>query len=80
MTTAYIRKWGNSFGVRIPQLFLHELNIEPDEQVEIHIEAGKIILQPIREKRYDLDELIDQISPANIHGEEDYGTVGRELI
>lgn len=80
MTTAYIRKWGNSFGVRIPLLLLSQLNIQPDEQVEISIEAGKIILKPIHEKRYTLEELIDKINPSNIHEEEDYGISGRELI
>ena len=32
---AYIQKWGNSQGIRIPKNFLDELEIKEREQVEI---------------------------------------------
>lgn len=48
-----IIKIGNSKGVRIPKAFLEEGNISGD--VEIKLETGKIIIEPVKEK---VDEAI----------------------
>lgn len=48
-----IIKIGNSKGVRIPKAFLEEGNISGE--VEIKLESGKIIVEPIKQK---VDEAI----------------------
>jgi antitoxin MazE len=49
MKTA-IRKMGNSHGVIIPKPLLDELGAKANDQVEMGVENGKIIIAPIRRK------------------------------
>lgn len=50
-----------------------------DETVDIHEEDRRIIIEPIRSSEYDLDRLLAQITPGNLHAEVDFGpAVGRE--
>jgi antitoxin MazE len=68
MTIIRIKKWGNSFGVRIPKNVANDLDLKLDSTVEIHQEQGRIILTPIQQV-YTLAELVSQITPENLHGE-----------
>ncbi len=73
---AYILKWGNSFGIRLPKTLAKLLNIEQGDEIEMKIEKNKILIQ----KTNSLDDLLAQISPENIHGETDWGTpLGKEI-
>jgi antitoxin MazE len=79
MTTTFIRKWGNSLAIRLPQKLLDQLNLQADGEVEISLEEGRLILSPVKKAKYSLDELLAQITPSNLHDEIDYGKpVGRE--
>ena len=49
MKTA-IRKMGNSHGVIIPKPLLAEVGAKADDQVELAVENGKIVIAPIRRK------------------------------
>jgi len=74
-----IRKWGNSLALRIPKSFALHANLRQDELVDISIDNDKIIITPIGEKEYSLDELLEGISEDNLHGEFDTGTpIGKE--
>ncbi len=67
-----IRKWGNSYAVRIPKERVHELGMRDGSEVKIKIE-------PIN-KKPTLDELIAQITPKNRHKLIDWGPdVGKEI-
>jgi antitoxin MazE len=70
---AVVKKWGNSAAVRIPAAVMQALHLELDEVVDIREEAGRIVIQPIRRKNYDLDELLKGITSKNRHDPIDFG-------
>jgi antitoxin MazE len=49
MKTA-IRKMGNSHGVIIPKPLLAEVGAKVDDQVDMEVENGKIVIAPIRRR------------------------------
>jgi antitoxin MazE len=66
-----IQKWGNSLALRIPKSFALNAKLRQDELVDLSIDKEKIIIAPIGEKEYSLDELLKSISESNLHGEFD---------
>ena len=64
---ATVRKWGNSAAVRIPASVMEATQLEVDEAVEVREEAGRIVIEPVRQKSYDLRKLIAAINPRNRH-------------
>ena len=66
-----IKKWGNSLGVRIPQSILNILNIKENQNLNIEVQNGNIIIKPITRE---LENLLSQISPENLHNEIDFGS------
>jgi antitoxin MazE len=69
MTVTHIKKWGNSYGIRIPKEKLEELGILPDDLVEIRTESGHLTVTPIHKPNYTLDELLAQMTDENLHSE-----------
>jgi len=77
---AKIQKWGNSLALRIPKSFALKAKLRQDELVDLSIDKEKIIITPIGEKEYSLDELLEGVSENNLHGEFDTGAlVGKEI-
>jgi len=75
-----VQKWGNSFGVRIPKPVIDEAGIGEGADVSVALEKGRIVLTPLKLRRYRLKELVDQITPANRHEETDFGPAqGKEI-
>jgi len=75
-----IKKWGNSLALRIPKSFALNANLRQDELVDISIDKEKIIITPIGEKEYSLDDLLAGVSEDNLHDEIDTGApVGKEI-
>jgi antitoxin MazE len=80
MAAMVVKKWGNSAAVRIPAALLAEAGLEIDQPVQLRSEKGRIIIEPVRKLRYDLDELVAGIRPDNVHEAVDTGPpVGREV-
>ena len=73
MTITRIQKWGNSFAVRIPRNLINSLSLTSRVSLDIREEDGKLILTPIQPKKYQLSEMIAQITPQSIHSEVDFG-------
>jgi antitoxin MazE len=69
----YVRKWGNSAAVRLPASALAAVGLKPDDPVEVRLENGRIVIEPLRPKRFSLEELLAGITPENVHGETDWG-------
>lgn len=44
-----IKKWGNSVGIRSSSTILKTLNLEPEYLVDISVENGRIIIEPINQ-------------------------------
>jgi len=45
-------KWGNSQGIRIPKVFLQNLQIEENDPVDITLEEEKIIIKKGNAKKH----------------------------
>lgn len=76
-----IKKWGNSAGIRIPSSILAASGLKIDQAVDMREEAGRIVIEPMTTKEYDLAALLGAITPENVHKEVDFGgAVGQEFI
>ena len=75
-----VKKWGNSAAVRIPAAVMQAIPLELDEPVDVREEAGRIVIEPLRQKAYDIDALIEGINQENLHEAADFGLpVGKEV-
>ncbi len=73
-----VGQWGNSFAVRIPGACVKALDLKDGTELDITIVDGALLLRPRRPK-YTLEDLLDKVTPENIHAETDWGpAVGRE--
>jgi antitoxin MazE len=74
-----ISRWGNSLGVRIPRAYAEEAQLEEGTAVTFTVEDGRLIIAPVRDPSYALDELLAAVTPENCHHEVDWGApVGNE--
>ncbi|MEG4329424.1 AbrB/MazE/SpoVT family DNA-binding domain-containing protein [Microcoleus sp. herbarium5] len=77
---ATIAKWGNSLAIRIPQNIAKEINLTEGSEVKLVLLDGKLTIEPILRRRYSLEDLIEAMTPENIHTEIDTGVaVGNEV-
>ena len=75
-----IQKWGNSLGLRIPKAFAREVQVGPGSTVDVTVRNGRIIITPREPNGYELADLLAEVTPENLHGEEASGdAVGREV-
>jgi len=68
-----VKKWGNSAAVRIPASVMEAMHLDLDEVVEVREEKGRIVIEPVRQKTYTLNELLKGISTENRHEAVDFG-------
>lgn len=74
-----VQKWGNSLALRIPKSFAVEVGLKQNTSVELFLVNGKLVLTPINQPTYTLEELLSQITENNLHHEIDTGSpVGNE--
>jgi antitoxin MazE len=77
---AAVKKWGNSASVRIPAGVLEAARLRVDDPVDVREEAGRIVIEPLQRKEYDLAALVKKISRRNLHEELDFGgPLGNEV-
>ncbi len=75
-----VQKWGNSLAIRIPKSFATEIDLSQGAEIDIVLFENKIQIEPIKKKKFTLDELLSQVTEENIHKEVDTGTpVGKEI-
>ncbi|HUH60466.1 MAG TPA: AbrB/MazE/SpoVT family DNA-binding domain-containing protein [Candidimonas sp.] len=68
-----IKKWGNSAAVRLPSSMMKTLKVDLESIVDIRVERGCIIIEPIRAEEYLLSQLLGGIKTGNVHAEIDFG-------
>lgn len=68
-----IVKWGNSLGLRIPKSFAEEVHVAAGTTVELLLEHGRLVIQPVPTSVRFLDDLLAGVTEANTHGEVDLG-------
>lgn len=78
--TTKVQKWGNSLAIRLPKELAGRLKLTVGTAVDILGGSTKIEIKPIKIGRPTLRELLDKITPENIHPETDWGRpVGKEV-
>ena len=76
---AIVKKWGNSASVRIPAADMQAVQLQLNDAVDVREEAGRIVIEPVRVKEYDLNEMLKRIKPENLHQEVEFGRpIGKE--
>ena len=74
-----VKRWGNSASVRIPASVMAAAALRIDQEVDVREDNGKVVIEPVRAPAYDLDALLAQVTPENLHDPVDWGAaVGRE--
>jgi antitoxin MazE len=53
----------------LPAAALELAGYRIDDRVKLTVEPGRIVLEPAVAVRYDLAELVEAITPDNLHGE-----------
>ena len=75
---AVVKKWGNSLGIRIPNLIVRELSLKDGSFVDINDNGNEILIKPIRKNT--LSDMLALINEENIHEEiKSTGPVGNEI-
>ncbi|MFO1126062.1 MAG: AbrB/MazE/SpoVT family DNA-binding domain-containing protein [Methylocystis sp.] len=78
---ATVKKWGNSAAVRLPAAVMEEARLEIDQPVDVRVEQGRVVIEPLAPPEFTLDALLADVTRDNLHEEEDFGApVGREAL
>ena len=78
--TATIQKWGHSLALRIPLAVAKQIQVQEGDAVTLRVSAAGLTVKPTP-KRLNLDELLAQMTPENLHPATDWGAdVGREVL
>jgi antitoxin MazE len=73
-----IKKWGNSLGIRIPNLIVRALSLKDGSFVNINDNGNEIIIKPIQKNK--LAAMLSKINEENLHNEITTGEpVGKEI-
>ena len=69
-TKSHVSKWGDGLAIHIPESVAEEWGVQEGSAIEIVTQGDRVIL---RKRPYDLDEMLSQINPGNLHTEQDTG-------
>ena len=70
--TAIVQKWGNSLAVRLPKAVAEQIEAAEGAELEMKVVENSLVLRTAKRK-YSLAELLDQVTPKNLHDEVDWG-------
>lgn len=76
------QKWGNSLALRVPSAFAKEIGAAEGQAVDMTVENGALVVKVTARKRrrYELEQLIGEITEENRHDEISWGPpVGNEV-
>jgi len=74
-----VSKWGNSLGLRLPKEISSSMNITNGSKVNISLKKSKIEISLIEPENLNLDSMLSEINPNNIHNETTTGLpIGNE--
>ena len=72
MTVQTLKKWGNSPAVRLPATVMEAAHLTLNQQVEIQVENGRVIISPAA-PQVNLAQLVAAMTPENRHESVDFG-------
>jgi len=81
VVNAQLTRWGNSLAVRIPKILAEEAKLREGDRLVLKVEGkGSVAMKAVKHRPVTLDDLIAQITPDNLHKEQDWGkSVGAEI-
>lgn len=68
-----VQLWGNSLAMRIPKSFAIEVGLMDNTLVDIRLVDGQLIVKPIIQPEFTLEQLLAEVTEDNLHGEMDTG-------
>lgn len=75
-----VQTWGNSLGVRIPRGLAEEHRLGAGSEVSLSTRDGDLLVRPALPARLSLDDLLAEVTTANLHSSLDTGdAVGQEI-
>lgn len=75
-----VTRWGNSLGLRIPQDIVRRTGLKEGAEVDIALDAGRIVIAPPN-PRYVLKDLLVGMTPEAMREAFDWGEDrGREAV
>ena len=66
---AKVQKWGNSLALRIPKGFAAETRVKYGSEVDLTVERDRLVIRPVRARRYRLKTLLAGVTRSNLHAE-----------
>ncbi len=76
---ARVQKWGNSLALRLPKPLADQLGLVRDSLVDLSMVKKTLVVTPAPKAPPRLEDLLERVTPENIHGETDFGSrAGRE--
>lgn len=63
---AKLQKWGNSVGVRIPNVMLKELDLKNNDKVNLEQVEDRIVITKSKKDKISLKELFDNYEGENL--------------
>ena len=65
-----VRKWGSSLAVRIPKAIAEQWGVSEGSAIEMASQGDRVVM---RKRRYDLADMLSQVTDENLHPEQDMG-------
>ncbi len=76
-----VEKRGDTASVCIPADIMAAANLSFDQAVDMHEDGGRIVIEPVQSESYDLEKLLAEITPENVHLDVSFGLpVGHEIF
>ena len=73
-----VQQWGDGLVLRIPQSLA--VQIESNSPVKLSLRDAELVIAPVMQSGLKLEDLLDQVTEDNLHGEVDTGpAVGGEV-
>ncbi len=64
-----VARWGNSLALRIPKHLAESHHLFEGTDLEIIEDEGEIRIRPVQPTKYRLADLLNDVTPENLHGE-----------
>jgi antitoxin MazE len=70
---AVIRKWGNSPALRLPSAVMKSAAFDLEQHVIVTATKGRIVIEPVSQPEYKLEDLLVAMTDNNAHDAVDFG-------
>ena len=64
-----LKHWGNNLGVRLPAAIARAAHLHADQLVQISVEGERVVITPLREEQWTLEQRLARFDPERHGGE-----------